>query len=99
MVYGGSNGDILVVAARSGGCSGGCSGCDTDVCGSGGGGGSGGSGDSGGGVGGGGDGDGGGVDGGWIPSSTFHELPLESDETPFFSQMTARVCGGVPSLL
>ena len=38
---------------------------------------------------------------GWTPSLTFCEQPLEREETPFFSQMTARVCGGggVPSPL
>ena len=42
---------------------------------------------------------GGGGDGGWTHSPTFHEQPLEMEETPFFSQMKARVCGGVPSPL
>ena len=38
--------------------------------------------------------------GGWTPSLAFREQPLEREETPFFSQMTARVCGGgVPSPL
>ena len=38
--------------------------------------------------------------GGWTPSPAFCEQPLEMEETPFFfSQMTARVCGGVPSPL
>ena len=32
--------------------------------------------------------------GGWTPSPAFCEQPLEMEETPFFSQMTARVCGG-----
>ena len=41
-----------------------------------------------------------GGDGGWTPSPTFRELPLEREDTPLFSQMTARVCwGGVPSPL
>ena len=44
-------------------------------------------------------GSGGGDDGGWTPFSAFREQPLEMEETPFFSQMTARVCGGVPSPL
>ena len=42
-------------------------------------------------------GDGGG--GGRSPSSIFLEQPLEREFTPFFLQMTARVCGGVPSPL
>ena len=42
---------------------------------------------------------GGGDDGGWTPSSAFLEQPLERESTPFFLQMTARVCGGVPSPL
>ena len=55
---------------------------------------------SGGGSGGGGtDACGGSGDGGWTPSPTFREQPLEMEETHFFSQMTARVCGGVPSPL
>ena len=37
--------------------------------------------------------------GGWTPSPAFLELPLERESTPFFLQMTARVCGGVPSPL
>ena len=37
---------------------------------------------------------GGGDDGGLTPSSAFHEQPLEMEETPFLSQMMARVCGG-----
>ena len=37
--------------------------------------------------------------GGWTPSSAFLEQPLEREITPFFLQMTARVCGGVPSPL
>ena len=42
-------------------------------------------------------GDGGG-DGGWTPSPAFLEQPLEREITPFFLQMTARVCGGpIPS--
>ena len=39
----------------------------------------------------------GGGDGDWTPSPTFCEQPLEREETPFFSQMMARVCRGVPS--
>ena len=35
-------------------------------------------------------------DDGWTPSPTFHEQPLEMEETPFLSQMTARVCEGGP---
>ena len=42
---------------------------------------------------------GGSGNGSWTPSPTFCEQPLEMEETPFFSQMTARVCGGVPSPL
>ena len=42
---------------------------------------------------------GGGGDGGWTPSRAFREQPREMEETPFLSQMTARVCGGVPSPL
>ena len=42
---------------------------------------------------GGGDGDGDCNDG-WTPSLTFCEQPLGREETPFFSQMTATVCGG-----
>ena len=38
-------------------------------------------------------------DGGWTPSPAFLEQPLERESTPFFLQMTARVCGGVPSPL
>ena len=38
-------------------------------------------------------------DGGWTPSPAFFEQPLEREITPFFLQMTARVCGGVPSPL
>ena len=41
----------------------------------------------------------GGGDCGWTPSPAFLEQPLERDITPFFLQMTARVCGGVPSPL
>ena len=45
-------------------------------------------------------GGGGDGDGGWTPSPAFREQSLEMEETPFFfSQMTARVCGGVPSPL
>ena len=32
--------------------------------------------------------------GGWTPSAAFLEQPLEREITPFFLQMTARVCGG-----
>ena len=42
---------------------------------------------------------GGGGDDGWTLSPAVREQPLEMEETPFFSQMTARVCGGVPSPL
>ena len=43
---------------------------------------------------------GGGVgDDSWTPSPAFLEQPLERESTPFFLQMTARVCGGVPSPL
>ena len=42
-------------------------------------------------------------DDGWTPSPAFLEQPLERESTPFFLQMTARVCGGggggVPSPL
>ena len=38
-------------------------------------------------------------DDGWTPSPAFLEQPLEREITPFFLQMTARVCGGVPSPL
>ena len=31
--------------------------------------------------------------GGWTPSPAFLEQPLEREITPFFLQMTARVCG------
>ena len=41
----------------------------------------------------------GGDGGDWTPSPAFLEQPLESESTPFFLQMTARVCGGVPSPL
>ena len=44
-------------------------------------------------------GGGGGGGGGWSPSLIFLEQPLEMENTPFFLQMTARVCGGVPSPL
>ena len=37
---------------------------------------------------------GGGGGGGWSPSPIFLEQPLEREFTPFFFQMTARVCGG-----
>ena len=37
--------------------------------------------------------------GGWTPSPAFLEQPLEREITPFFLQMMARVCGGVPSPL
>ena len=37
--------------------------------------------------------------GGWTPSPAFVEQPLEREITPFFIQMMARVCGGVPSPL
>ena len=39
---------------------------------------------------------GGGGGGGWTPSPAFREQPLEREITPFFLQMTARVCGGGP---
>ena len=42
---------------------------------------------------------GGGEDSGWTPFPTFREQSLEKEGTPFFSQMTARVCGGGGSLL
>ena len=32
-------------------------------------------------------------------SPTFREQPVEREKTSFFYQMTARVCGGVPSPL
>ena len=41
----------------------------------------------------------GGDDDGWTPYPTFREQPLEMEETPFFSQMTAKVCGGSLPLL
>ena len=41
----------------------------------------------------------GGGDNGRSPSSIFLEQPLERENTPFFLQMTTRVCGGVPSPL
>ena len=44
-------------------------------------------------------GGGGGGGGGWTPSPAFLEQPLEREITLFFLQMTARVCGGVPSPL
>ena len=44
-------------------------------------------------------GGGGGGGGGWFPSLSFREQPLEMKGVPFFLQMTARVCGGVPSPL
>ena len=44
-------------------------------------------------------GGGGSDDSGWTPSPTFREQSLEKEGTPFFSQMTARVCGRVPSPL
>ena len=37
--------------------------------------------------------------GGWSSSPIFLEQPLEREFTPFFLQMAARVCGGVPSPL
>ena len=37
--------------------------------------------------------------GGWTPSPAFREQPFEMEETPFFSQMTARVFGGSLPLL
>ena len=37
---------------------------------------------------------GGGGGGGWSSSPIFLEQPLEREFTPFFLQMTARVCGG-----
>ena len=42
---------------------------------------------------------GGGGGGGWTPSPAFLEQPLEREITPFFLQMTARVCGGSLPLL
>ena len=41
-------------------------------------------------------GGGSGGDGGWTPSPAFLKQPLEREITPFFRQMTARVCGGGP---
>ena len=41
----------------------------------------------------------GGGGGGWCPSLIFLEQPLERESSLFFLQMTARVCGGVPSPL
>ena len=38
----------------------------------------------------------GGGGGGLTPSPAFLEEPLERESTPFFLQMTARVCGGGP---
>ena len=75
---GGGNNGILVAGARSDGGRGGGGNNDILVAGA----------RSGGGRG------GGGGDGGWTPSPDFREQPLEMEETPFFSQMTARVCGG-----
>ena len=37
---------------------------------------------------------GGGGGGGWTSSLAFLDQPLERKITPFFLQMTARVCGG-----
>ena len=34
-------------------------------------------------------------DGGWTPSSTFLEQSLKREFTPFFLQVTAKICGGV----
>ena len=42
---------------------------------------------------------GGGGGGGWSSSPIFLEQPLKREFTPYFLQMTARVCGGVPSPL
>ena len=42
---------------------------------------------------------GGGSHGDWTPSPVFLEQPLEREITPFFLQMTARVCGGSLPLL
>ena len=42
---------------------------------------------------------GGGGGGSRSPSPIFLEQPLEREFTPFFLQMMARVCGGVPSPL
>ena len=41
----------------------------------------------------------GGGGGDWSPSLFFLEQPLEMKDAPFFLQMTASVCGGVPSPL
>ena len=41
----------------------------------------------------------GGDNDGCSPSPAFREQPLEREETLFFSQMTVRVSGGVPSPL
>ena len=79
-------------AARRGSGDGYGGGGDTFACGGGGDGGGGGSSDVN--VVGGRSGGGSGGDGGWTPSPTFREQPLEMEETPFFSQMTTRVCGG-----
>ena len=40
-----------------------------------------------------------GGDGGWTLSPAFLEQSLERENTPFFLQMMARLCGGVPSPL
>ena len=53
----------------------------------------------GGGVGGGTEACGGSGGDGWTPSPAFLEQPLEREITLFFLQMTARVCGRVPSSL
>ena len=42
---------------------------------------------------------GGGGGGGWSPFLIFLEQPHERENTPFFLQMMARVCRGVPSPL
>ena len=44
-------------------------------------------------------GGGGGGGSGWSSSPIFLEQPLEREFTPFFLQMMARLCGGVPSPL
>ena len=44
-------------------------------------------------------GSGSGDDGCWTSSLAFREKPLKREETPFFYQMMARVCGGLPSPL
>ena len=41
-------------------------------------------------------GGGGGGGGGWSSSPIFLEQPLEREFTPYFLQMTVRVCGGGP---